>query len=128
MTTGETDYRQWLVQAHHTATRDFDRAVTVLAGGALGLSITFMNEIAPNPTHKGYVGASWTLFAIGLLATFVSYVTSQGVLLKRIYDEDAGEGWGKSYLGIATTSLNVIAGIAVIAGFACLVVFALYNL
>jgi len=29
------DYRHWLVQAHHKATQDFDRAVVVLAGGAL---------------------------------------------------------------------------------------------
>ncbi len=123
-----SEYRQWLVQTHHEATKDFDRSVLVLAGGALGLSITFIHDIAPNPTHKLLVGTSWTLFAVALLATFLSYLASEGVHLKRIADEDAGTEWGRSYLGIATTGLNVLAAIGVVGGFVFLVTFALYNL
>lgn len=74
------------------------------------------------------MGISWTLFAIALLATFVSYLTSQGVLLKRINDEDAGADWGRSFLGIATAGLNILAAIGVVGGFVFLVLFALYNL
>jgi len=91
-------------------------------------SITFVHDIAPDPTHKGYLGTAWGLFAFALLATFVSYLTSQGVLLKRINDEDAGLEWGKSFLGWATTGLNILAAIGVVGGFVCLVRFALYNL
>jgi hypothetical protein len=123
-----SDYRQWLVETHHQATQDFDRAVTALAGGALGLSFTFMDDIAPDPIHKWLVGTSWALFAAALLATFLSYLASQGVHVKRIADHDAGAEWGRSYLGYTTTALNVLAAIGVVGGFVFLVIFALYNL
>jgi len=122
-----TDYREWLVQAHYKAVENYDRAVTVLAGGALGLSITFIHDIAPNPTHKGYLALAWLLFAFALLSTFVSHLTSQGVLLKRIKDTDAAAEWGRSYLGQLTTGLNICAAIGVIGGFVFLVCFALFN-
>lgn len=121
------DYRQWLVQAHHAAAQDFDKAVTVLAGGALALSITFIHDIAPNPTHEGWLGTGWGFFAGALLATFLSYLASQAAILKRIEEYDRQE-WGFNWAGVLTTALNGVAAIGVVAGFVCLVVFALHNL
>jgi hypothetical protein len=121
-------YREVLVEKHHQATLDFDRAVFVLAGGALGLSITFIHDIAPDPTHKAWLSVAWGSFALALLSTFVSYLTSQGVLLRRIDDIDKGRAHERSWYGYVTTGLNLCAALFVFVGFVCLVRFALYNL
>jgi hypothetical protein len=71
--------REWLKQADHTACRDFDKAVMTLAAGALGLSIAFIHDIAPDPTFVGVLAAAWAFFAASLLAILVSFMTSREV-------------------------------------------------
>lgn len=125
----ETDqdrFREWLVQAHHTASQDFDKAIMALAGGALGLSLTFVDDYAPNPTDKWLLAVSWGLLALSLLVILVSYLTSQSALLAAIgridRDEEArGGGW-------LTPVLNWVAASALVVGVVFLVLFALYNL
>lgn len=52
----EEDERRWLRQADHTASRDFDKAIMTLAAGALGVSIAFVHDIAPDPVHVSWLG------------------------------------------------------------------------
>jgi hypothetical protein len=137
-------HRDWLNQAHHTASQDFDKAVMTLAGGALALSITFIHEIAPHPKHHGWLAASWSALALSLLLVFVSFLASQQVLLtelancddaiKRALAKERGEPDPPPLVpktdlaGPMTTWLNYLAGGTFIAGVLLLVRFALYNL
>jgi hypothetical protein len=132
------------VTAHHTASQDFDKAIMTLAAGALGLSITFIHEIAPKPTHHRWLATSWGLLAASLLLVFVSYLASQRVLMHEIGDCDeaiakalakerdepapAPRQKKRDLAGPLTTWLNYLAAGVFVTGVALLVRFALYNL
>lgn len=59
-------HRQLLVEAHRKASEAYDKAVMSLAGGALAISITFVHEVAPKPSHKHWLAVSWGLLALSL--------------------------------------------------------------
>jgi hypothetical protein len=125
------DERTWLKRADHTASRDFDRAVMTLAAGALGLSIAFIQNIAPHPVHKVWLALSWSLFASSLVLILSSLLTSQHALRCEMRyldssEEDAGMPGG--WLGHLTTQLNWFAAGAFVLGVGALVVFAFLNL
>lgn len=126
-------YRHWLVTTEHDASRDFDRAVMTLAGGALGLSVTFIHGLVaePAPCSLTWLGLAWTLLAVSLLAILVSFLASQHALRHAIRQVDdqtihsahrAG-GW----LSGATEWLNITAAGSLVLGLVFLVVFALLN-
>ena len=137
-------HRDWLVSAHHTASQDFDKAVMTLAGGALGVSITFIHEIAPHPKHHGWLATAWTLLALSLLLVFVSYLASQRVLeheidncddaISRAAAKESGDPdpparqQRRDVAGPLTTFLNYASAVTFMSGVAFLVRFALYNL
>jgi hypothetical protein len=124
----QTDYRDWLVKAHHSACTDFDKAVMTLSGGALALSITFVHEVAPNPTNTGLLGLAWGFFAASLACVFASLLTTQGTLVGRIAAIDANKPWGFSLLGTVTTILGVLAGVTFLIGLVMLSMFAHHNI
>jgi hypothetical protein len=117
-------HREWLIDAYATATRDFDKAVTFLAGGALGLSITFVHDIAPQPKVKWSLGLAWALFALSLLLILMSFLASQRAIIKMIEGIDIGE----TVRGKLTDWVNRGAATSLVFGTAFLVIFALYNL
>ena len=120
-------WRQWLVEAHHSSSQDFDKAVMTLSGGALGLSITFVHDFAPKATHRALLGWSWGCFALSLLAILVSHLTSQDATLHEIkkLDDPSTKGWA---IGKGMTSfLNYVAALALVGGAVLLVIFALHN-
>jgi hypothetical protein len=130
---GLNEYRNWLIRARHQTIAAYDRAVFVLAGGALGLSLTFVREIAPipRPCSIPWLGASWFLFVLSLISTFCSLLTSQHAFLVAIRQVDEGviytsEPGGR--LQTATTMLNVSSAVFFVAGVICLVIFALVNI
>jgi hypothetical protein len=60
------EWRQWLAEKHHAASQDYDKAVMTLAGGALGLSLAFVKDIAPDPEDTWALVGAWALFAASL--------------------------------------------------------------
>jgi hypothetical protein len=122
--------RTWLRQAVHTASQDFDKAIMTLSGGALGLSITFVHDIAPHPDHKWALGIAWTAFTVSLVLILISHLTSQEASRGMMAEIDAGRNPREKFdlPGWATTGLNVFAAGSLIGGVAFLVLFALYNL
>jgi hypothetical protein len=74
---GWAKHREWLVSAYENATQSFDKAIMTLAGGALGVSIAFIHDVAPKPEHKWLLGVAWSLFALSLLLILASFLTSQ---------------------------------------------------
>jgi hypothetical protein len=125
----EDAYRQWLVEAYQKSSDAYDKAVMTLAGGALGISLAFVHQVAPHPTHKTWLAVSWVLLAVSLLLIFLSFWTSQQTLLREINKRDRRKVWPSWDIpGWSTTILNAASGLAFIAGVACLVRFAWFNI
>jgi hypothetical protein len=126
---GEADpalERKRLTDLHERATDAFDRAVMTLAGGALGISLAFVHDVAHRPRHKWVMGVSWLLFALSLLLILLSFLTSERAVVKmvgQLDDEDEEIARGKS-----TDFLNWASAAALISGVVFLVIFAWLNL
>ena len=60
----------------------YDKWILTLSGGALGLSITFIEKIAKNPTPETlfWLKLSWGCLVISLLSALLSLVTSQSAI------------------------------------------------
>jgi hypothetical protein len=100
-----------------------------LAGGALGISLAFVHQVAPNPTHKNWLAVAWGLLALSLLLIFASFLASQQSILREIKKRDGHKLWPRwDVPGWTTTTLNVTSGAAFIMGVACLVRFAWFNI
>lgn len=71
--------RKLLIDAEREGSRSFDKAVLTLAAGALGLSVTFVDKIAPVPqaTILWLLVASWIFFGFSIIVTLSSFITSQ---------------------------------------------------
>lgn len=71
--------RKLLIDLHNQACQSFDKTVILLAGGALGLSITFIQQIAPHPSRVTLplLAWAWGLLVLALLVILLSLFTSQ---------------------------------------------------
>lgn len=123
------DERVWLERADHQASQDFDRSVMTLASGGLAISIVFVNDVAPNPTHTAWLVSAWALLALSLLTVLMSFLASQVALraeMRRIDDElDRTRPTSATRV---TRLLTGVAPILLILGVASLLVFSSANL
>ncbi|MCD6184643.1 MAG: hypothetical protein J7K84_02450 [Deltaproteobacteria bacterium] len=74
--------RQSYDEAELEVSGRYDKWILTLSGGALGLSITFIEKIAKNPTPDTlfWLKFSWGCLVISLLAALLSLVTSQSAI------------------------------------------------
>lgn len=82
------ELRKAYVEGEQESYQDFDKAMAVLAGGALGLSITFVKELAPHPQYTLILFVSWMLFTAALLATLISFIASQHAFRQELQNLD----------------------------------------
>jgi hypothetical protein len=127
-----TAYRDWLVSADQKSSQAYDKAVMTLSGGALGLSLTFVKEIAPNPLTctKWMLAAAWASLTVSLTSILISMLTSQWALRKAIRQVDAGlEPDTKigGFFSRLTIALNILSGLMFVAGVALLAWFSARN-
>ena len=61
--------RKRLTDLHEKATDAFDRAVMTLPGGALGVSLAFIHDVAPHPRHN-WAAAGALIFGVLFLVIF----------------------------------------------------------
>jgi len=122
-------HRQWLLSAYQEASRSFDKAIMTLAGGALGISIAFIRDVAPEPVHKWALWTAWLLLASSLLLILASFLASQRAILDMVRQIDANvETVTRGRAAKATDCLNVLAAVSFVSGVVFLAIFALYNL
>jgi magnesium-transporting ATPase (P-type) len=123
--------RKQLIEAERETAQQFDKAILTLAAGALALSITFINQIAPNPKpHSIYflVGA-WILFCASLLSTLISFLTSQVACRKQRDILDNKISSKKNNKAASwTNGLNYCSIVFFILGVVSLIVFSAINL
>ena len=115
--------------------RSFDKAMLTLSAGALGLSITFIHNIAPNPQCINLLIISWCFFTIALLCTLSSFLTSQfgsrkqRKILDNYYkDPSIDQAMQKNCYAVITNWLNIISLSLFIIGVFFMLFFSYSNL
>ncbi len=75
-----------LVDAARESARTFDQAVLAFGSVVFGFSIAFLKDIAPRPAAETlkWLGASWLLFSLGLLAILLSFLFSHRACMFQI--------------------------------------------
>ena len=126
------DYRAFLMNAAQKESAAYDQAVMTLSGGALGISITFIHDIAPAPKAGTIwlLGIAWCFLALSIAAILISKLTSQWALQKAIRQVDdgtIGQQRPGARFAVWTRSLNVTAGMAFLLGVIFLAWFTVTN-
>jgi len=130
------DERKALVEGENASADQFDKAILTLAAGALGLSLVFLEKIAPNPSPKtiNYLSISWTALVVSLIAILSSFILSQHAYRRQreILEDEIFPVAGKqvdsvNWWSIWTTRLNWLSIATFIIGATMLAVFSIAN-
>ncbi|MBP1627552.1 MAG: hypothetical protein H6Q00_2027 [Holophagaceae bacterium] len=115
----------------------YDRNLLSLATLFLGLSLTFLKDIScyPSTTYRFMLSSSWGLFALAVVCTIGSILTSQAGLNRRLEDaeqyyiEGSEDHFNKrnSY-AVGTRYLNKMSAISFISAIVLTVWFVIINL
>ncbi|MDP3297162.1 MAG: hypothetical protein Q8N09_06150 [Thermodesulfovibrionia bacterium] len=130
--------RKLLIEAERETAQQFDKAILTLAAGALALSITFIQQIAPNPKSESiyYLIGAWISFCLSMLLTLISFLTSQKACRRQrdLLDEEISQSNKKcsntkdNKAAFWTNLLNYFSIGFFILGVALLIVFSAINL
>jgi hypothetical protein len=116
---------------------NFDRSILTLSASGLGLSLVFIKDIAPlkDAIFRQFLLGSWIFFTAAIIATIVSFMTSQQAIrfqidrAQKYYLERRDEYLNKTCLSARLTeAINFTAGATFIAAVVCTVVFVIANL
>ena len=128
------DERKALVEGEQASADNFDKHILTLAASALGVSIVFLEKIAPkpDPTTLLFLYVSWFSLVISMLFTLSSFLTSQHAhRCQRKILEDEFFAYGKSVKknrwAIWTQRLNWMSIAAFIIGVGMLAWFSIKN-
>lgn len=71
--------RSTLIEIEQKSADQHDKAILTISMGGLALSITFLREIAPNPSKETLilVAISWFCFGVSMLTILFSFLSSQ---------------------------------------------------
>jgi hypothetical protein len=121
------DDRARLVEHRLKASESYDKMIVTLAGGGLGLTITFIHDLTPHPRLVWLLLVGWSLWCLSLFLVLVSYLSSvsaHGQIIDQM-DERVPSVRRPRKL---TTLFNYSAAVLLVAGAAFVVVFAWYNM
>jgi hypothetical protein len=114
----------------------YDQWILTLSGGALAISITFIEKIAPVPAGHTlhWLKWSWFLFVVSLLGGLVSLLTSQSAIReqrreldKAFQDRKPPTYRTRKWFTCLTNLLNWGSALVFVAGVSCLCMFAFTN-
>lgn len=127
------EFRRTLLDARQQAQNNYDKHLISLSGGALGVSIAFINNIiGNNPIHyQNCLLWAWILWIVSIVTILVSFFSSHRAIEKAIrqvdnrevYEKHLGGGWDK-----VTSTLNIISGVAFLLGMLLIIFFIYHNL
>lgn len=126
------DHRKWLLGVGYDTSSSFDKMLTTLSAGALGLSVSFGQ--GKNVWPWG-LKLSWAFFTASLLAMLFSFRTARRELDRQVEGVDWKLGHGEEEPGskarrrheVTTYVLNNTALLFLIAGLCFLIAFAAMN-
>lgn len=123
------DERKILIQTNKETSQQFDKYILTLSAGALAISITFLENIVPNPDENTliYLILGWLVFILSMLATLISFIISQKACDKQIdlleSPKDDKNNWS-----IWTQRLNILSIICFVGGAIFLSIFSILNI
>jgi hypothetical protein len=144
-TPDDTDFRNRLFKENYdelvkkqiSNSENFDRSILTLSTSGLGISLAFIKDFVPLATAevKTCLMLSWVLFAVAIISTMGSFLTSQKAITTQIdYSHKYYLERKDEYLALAnpysaaTSRLNFAAGAAFIFAIFLTIFFSVYNL
>ena len=107
------------------------RAILTLSSGALGVSIAFVNSVAPDdPKVTVLLALSWIAFALSLLIILTAYLTGMRSLRRdmRVGPGAPPDERRRLAREELTQRLNIASAVALWVGVALLIIFASFNI
>lgn len=86
-----TSERNRFIEAKAEESKAYDQAILTFSAGAIGVSLTFVEKIAPEPTAPTALYISWICFGFAILAVVISFLLSQAAMDREIRWVD--EAW-----------------------------------
>lgn len=128
-----TEYRQRLITLEQKSAESFDKTVIALSGSALGLSLTFTQEIVDlsQAVQTDLLLVAWGSWTISLVCVLLSYWLSAKAMRKAIKQLDAGKLGQERPGGFwdwAAGSLTFLGGLSFILGVVSMILFVQFNL
>ena len=125
-------YRKAQQDKANLAQMDYDKLVITLSGGALGVSFTFLKDVAKQHplSHTGVLFGAWVSWGLSVACILASLYT--GILAHRraVRQVDAGTIYKQrpgGLLDFLTTLLNPTAGLLFILGLVFIIRFVYLN-
>jgi TRAP-type C4-dicarboxylate transport system permease small subunit len=85
----DDDERKLLIDVKRDAARSFDQTMITLSGGALALSLTFVQQLAEKPAQwRAVLIAAWLAFGTALVLILFSFLLFQYAIDARIDGKD----------------------------------------
>ncbi len=129
--------RDFLIDVGREASRHFDKYILTLAAGTFGLSLLFVERIAPHPKDgtEWLLIAAWVAFGASIVSTLISFLLGQESCSKEIeildgkYRGDIKDGKEiKNRFLTWIKWLNRVSMILFIVGVVFLIIFSALNL
>lgn len=129
-----TAERNRFITSKTEQSKTYDQTILTFSAGAIALSLTFVEKIAPVPVAPWLLYSAWGGFGLAILSVVLSFVWSQKAFQNEIDWVDASwaavkegkteppERRANRYTRI-TEGLNLAAGLLFVAGFVFLVFF-----
>ena len=131
------EFRQHLIDSRHKSFEQFDKAVFILSGGGLTISLTILKDITPfaSASSMNLLVASWFLFVSPLVLTLLSFIFSQKALDRQIeltdqyfQDEDESALDKPNIFAKITQYVNYLSAVLFISGAIALLRFVYINI
>jgi hypothetical protein len=85
----DDDERKLLIDVKRDAARSFDQTMITLSGGALALSLTFVQQLAEKPAQwRAVLITAWVAFGTALVSILFSFLLFQYAIDARIDGKD----------------------------------------
>ena len=134
------EHRKVLLSSQQSLADLFDKLLVSMASGTLGLSVTFLRFVAPNPVPgtSGWIFACWILSALSLLLALLSLNFAQEAIeiqldnlesqLEAFVDSTEPPPDKHNRWSTATLACNWLSFAALLCGFFCFAFFSYANL
>lgn len=128
--------RQALIKAGKDSIYQFDKTILTLSAGALGISIAFIDKIAPNPKPWSLwlLYICWIVICISMVSTLISFITSskahsrQIEILEQVYFDKGNIEKIQNKPDVWTSRFNISSIICFVFGIAMLIAFSISNI
>ena len=130
------NYRSHLVESRYQSHNQFDKAIFLLAGGGLTVSLTIIKDLIcfEQATTKFLLYWSWALFIVPLITTLLSFLISIKAIDKQIdatdryYLEDDEDAINqKNVYADITKYFNYVSATSFVLAVVCMMLFTYCN-